>query len=52
MLIIVIFIFINFFWLRLWMADAPPPRPDGFRTSVGYAERCRDASLALAEGLT
>ena len=31
---------------------SPASRPDGFRTSVGYAELCRDASLALAEGLT
>ncbi len=30
---------------------APSPRPASFRTSVGYAELCRDASLALAEGL-
>ena len=29
----------------------PTPRPEGHRTSVAYAELCRDASLALAEGL-
>jgi NitT/TauT family transport system ATP-binding protein len=27
------------------------PRPEGFRTSVAYAELCRDASLALAGAL-
>jgi NitT/TauT family transport system ATP-binding protein len=30
---------------------SPVPRPEGFRTSVGYAELCRDASLALAGAL-
>jgi len=28
---------------------APEPRDDGFRTSVGYAEQCRDVSIALAK---
>jgi NitT/TauT family transport system ATP-binding protein len=28
---------------------APEPRDDAFRTSVGYAEQCRDVSIALAK---
>jgi len=27
---------------------APTPRDDAFRTSVSYAEQCRDVSVALA----
>ncbi len=30
---------------------AASPRPQGFRTSVAYAELCHDASLALAAGM-
>jgi NitT/TauT family transport system ATP-binding protein len=29
--------------------EAPEPRDDEFRTSVAYAERCRDVSLALMQ---
>jgi NitT/TauT family transport system ATP-binding protein len=29
--------------------EAPAPRDDAFRTSVGYAAQCRDVSLALAQ---
>lgn len=29
--------------------DAPEPRDDAFRTSVGYAMQCRDVSRALAQ---
>jgi NitT/TauT family transport system ATP-binding protein len=29
--------------------DAPEPRGDEFRTSVGYAGQCRDVSIALAK---
>jgi NitT/TauT family transport system ATP-binding protein len=31
------------------LIDSPEPRTDGFRTSVRYAEHCRDVSQALMQ---